>query len=293
MNVDKGEDLIKVIENNFYNFSRGQKSIARFIIDHYDKAAFMTAAKIGQTVDVSESTVVRFATTLGYSGFPELQKALQIMTKNKLTTVQRLTLDDDTENSKEFVEKVLKNEIASLKNLADNLDQKKLDEATDLIFNANKIYIIGMRVSYTLALYLGFYLDVIMANVKVINFGSFSLFEQLVRISEDDLLICVSYPRYSKQTIDAANFAKDRNAKILTITDTESSPFYTMSDVALLGKSNMATFVDSLVTPMALINSLIVNIGLREKDDIVKYFDLLEEVWEKYSIYNQDFDKKD
>jgi len=292
MNVDKGDDLTKVIEDNFHKFSRGQKSIARFVIDHYDKAAFMTAAKIGHTVDVSESTVVRFATALGYSGFPELQKALQIMTKNKLTTVQRLNLDDDTDNSKEFVEKVLKNEINSLKNLSENLDQKKLDEATDLIFNANKIYIVGMRISYTLALYLGFYLDVIMDNVKVINFGSFSLFDQMVRISEDDLLICVSYPRYSKQTIDAANFAKERNAKILTITDTESSPFYNMSDVALLGKSNMATFVDSLVTPMALINSLIVNIGLKEKDDIIKYFDLLEDVWEKYSIYNQDFEKK-
>ncbi len=292
MNVDRSDDLIEVIKEHFHEFSKGQKLIGQFIVDHYDKAAFMTAAKIGNTVDVSESTVVRFATALGFSGFPELQKSLQVMIKNKLTTVQRLSLDDDSDDSEEFVKKVLKNEISSLKNLADNLSQEKLDEATDLIFNADKIYIIGMRVSHTLALYLGFYLDVILDNVKVINVGSFSIFEQMVRISEDDLLICLSYPRYSKQTLDAVNFAKERKAKILSITDTESSPFYKMSDVSLLGKSNMATFVDSLVTPLALINSIIINIGMREKDDIVKYFDLLENVWEKYSIYNQDFDNK-
>lgn len=291
MNFDVNDDLIKVIQNNYYKFSKGQKIIAQFIIEHYDKAAFMTAAKIGQTVDVSESTVVRFASALGFDGFPELQKSLQVMIKNKLTTVQRISLDKDQDDSEEFIKKVLKNEIHSLRNYLDDLDESQLQKAAELIFNARKIYILGMRVSYTLALYLGFYLDVILENVKILNFGSNSLFEQMIRITEDDLFIIISYPRYSKQSLDAASFAKERNAKILAITDTESSPFYPLSDVALLGKSNMVSFIDSLVTPLAVINSLILTVGMREKDDIVKYFDLLEDVWDKYSIYNKPIDE--
>ena len=287
MNIEANDDVIRIIKNSYFKFSKGQKAIAQFIIDHYDKAAFMTAAKIGHTVDVSESTVVRFATALGFDGYPELQKALQVMIKNKLTTVQRISLDEDQDDSDEFIKKVLKNEVASLKNYMEELDQVRLEKAADLIFNAKKIYILGMRVSYTLALYLGFYLDVILDNVKVLNFGSNSLFEQVVRISEDDLFIIISYPRYSKQSLDAVNFVKDRNAKILAITDTESSPFYAMSDIALLGKSNMVSFIDSLVTPMAVINSLIMSVGIREKDDIVQYFDILENVWDKYSIYKK------
>lgn len=293
MNVEANDDVIRIIQNSYFKFSKGQKAIAQFIIEHYDKAAFMTAAKIGQTVDVSESTVVRFATALGFDGYPELQKALQVMIKNKLTTVQRISLEEDQEDSDEFIKKVLKNEVASLKNYMEELDQEQLEKAADLIFNAKKIYILGMRVSYTLALYLGFYLDVILDNVKVLNFGSNSLFEQVVRINEDDLFVIISYPRYSKQSLDAVNFVKDRNAKILAITDTESSPFYSISDIALLGKSNMVSFVDSLVTPMAVINSLIMSVGMREKDDIVQYFDLLENVWDRYSIYKKPLEEEE
>jgi DNA-binding MurR/RpiR family transcriptional regulator len=287
MSLETNTDLIKLIQGNYHKFSKGQKAIAQFIMEHYEKAAFMTAAKIGQTVDVSESTVVRFAASLGFEGYPDLQKSLQVMIKNKLTTVQRISLDEAQDDSEEFIRKVLKNEINSLKNYFEDLDVKKLDKASELILGARKIYILGMRVSYSLALYLGFYLDVILENVKVMNLGSNSLFEQMVRINEEDLFIIISYPRYSKQSMDAVNFAKERKAKILAITDTESSPFYSTSDVALLGKSNMISFVDSLVTPMAVINSLIMSVGLKEKQDIVKYFDLLEDVWDKYSIYNK------
>ncbi|MBN2287486.1 MAG: MurR/RpiR family transcriptional regulator [Tissierellales bacterium] len=287
MSLENNADLIKLIQSHYPKFSKGQKAIAQFIIEHYERAAFMTASKIGQTVDVSESTVVRFATALGFDGYPELQKSLQVMIKNKLTTVQRISLNEAQDDSDEFIRRVLKNEVNSLRNYYEELDEKRLDKASDLILGARKIYILGMRVSYTLALYLGFYLDVILENVKVMNLGSNSLFEQMVRINEDDLFVIISYPRYSKQSLDAVNFAKERNAKILAITDTESSPFYSISDVALLGKSNMVSFIDSLVTPMAVINSLITSVGLKEKQDIVKYFDLLEDVWDKYSIYNK------
>lgn len=286
------EDLIKIIQSNYYKFSKGQKAIAQFIIEQYDKAAFMTAAKIGKTVDVSESTVVRFATALGFDGFPDLQQALQVMIKNKLTTVQRISLDETPKDSEEFINKILKNEINSLKNYLEDLDQERLDNAASLILGAKKIYILGMRSSYALALYLGFYLDVILENVKIVNQNTNSVFEQLIRINENDLFIVISYPRYSRQTMDAVKFAIDRKAKVIAITDTEASPFYQLADIALLGKSNMVSFVDSLVTPMAVINSLIMSVGMKEKDEILKYFDLLEDVWDKYSIYNKENDFK-
>ncbi|HBH11827.1 MAG: Transcriptional regulator, RpiR family [Clostridiales bacterium 38_11] len=292
MAFKNNEDLIKIIQINYYKFSKGQKAIAQFIIEQYDKAAFMTAAKIGKTVDVSESTVVRFATALGFDGFPDLQQALQVMIKNKLTTVQRISLNETPKDSEEFINKILKNEIHSLKNYLEDIDQERLDNAAALILSAKKIYILGMRSSYALALYLGFYLDVMLENVRIINQNTNSVFEQLVRINENDLFIVISYPRYSQQTMDSVNFAMDRKAKILAITDTEASPFYRLADIALLGKSNMVSFVDSLVTPMAVINSLIMSVGMKEKDEILKYFDLLEDIWDKYSIYNKENDFK-
>jgi DNA-binding MurR/RpiR family transcriptional regulator len=282
-------DLINLIKSNYYKFSKGQKQIAQFIIEHYDKAAFMTAAKIGETVDVSESTVVRFASFLGYSGFPELQKALQVLIKNKLTTVQRIGLDEDINNSDKLHKKILRNEINNMRYLLENLDTNALDKATDLILNAKKVYILGLRTSSTLANYLGFYLDVILDNVKVLNnIGVNSLYEEIIRIKETDVLIVLSFPRYSNNTIEATKFVKEHNAKIIAITDTEASPFHSMADVSLLAKSNMVSFVDSLVAPMCIINSLIINIGLQEKEDILQYYDRLEELWDSHSIYQHD-----
>ena len=179
-------DLISVIQNNYYKFSKGQKQIAQFIIDHYDKAAFMTAAKIGETVDVSESTVVRFASSIGYSGFPELQKALQVLIKNKLTTVQRIGLDDDIINDADKLhKKIIKNEMNNMRSLYESIDTKALDKATEIILNASKVYILGLRTSSTLSNYLGFYLDVILDNVKVLNnSGVNSLYEEILRLKK-------------------------------------------------------------------------------------------------------------
>jgi len=279
-------DLIRIIKKNFHKFSRGQKLIAQFIIDHYDKAAFMTAAKIAETVDVSESTVVRFASALGYSGYPEMQKALQVLIKNKLTTVQRISLNDDVNDKLKLHKRNLKNEMNNLRYLYDHFDMEALDKATELILEADRVFVLGLRTSSTLSNYLGFYLDVILNNAKVLNnSGVNSLYEEIIRIKEDDLLIIISYPRYSRTTLDAARFVKERNTKILAITDTEESPAYELADVSLLSKSNIVSFVDSLVVPMAMINQLIINISLREKEEIVEYFNTLERLWDHNSIY--------
>lgn len=279
-------DLIRIIKKNFHKFSRGQKLIAQFIIDHYDKAAFMTAAKIAETVDVSESTVVRFASALGYSGYPEMQKALQVLIKNKLTTVQRISLNDDVNDKLKLHKRNLKNEMNNLRYLYDHFDMEALNKATELILEADRVFVLGLRTSSTLSNYLGFYLDVILNNAKVLNnSGVNSLYEEIIRIKEDDLLIIISYPRYSRTTLDAARFVKERNTKIVAITDTEESPAYELADVSLLSKSNIVSFVDSLVVPMAMINQLIINISLREKEEIVEYFNTLERLWDHNSIY--------
>jgi len=288
--MNNNTDLISLIKSNHYKFSKGQKQIAQFIIDHYDKAAFMTAAKIGETVDVSESTVVRFASSIGFSGFPEMQQALQVLIKNKLTTVQRISLEDDErEDPEKLHKKIIRNEITNMRSLEEDIDTDALDKAADLILKANKVYILGLRTSSTLANYLGFYLDVILDNVKVLNnSGISSIYEEIIRVKETDVLIVISYPRYSKSTIEATKFVKENHAKIVTITDTEASPIYSLADVALLAKSNMVSVVDSLVVPMCLINSLIINIGLQEKDDIVEYYDRLEKLWDNHSIYQRE-----
>lgn len=285
--MNNTSDLISLIQSKYNKFSKGQRMIAEFIIHHYDKAAFMTASKIGETVDVSESTVVRFASALGFDGFPDLQKALQVLIKNKLTTVQRIELDEDiNKDTEKFHKKILRNEINSIKYLLENIDADALYKATSLILNAKKVYILGMRTSSTLANYLGFYLDVMLDNVKILNnSGVNSLFEQIIRIKEDDVLISISFPRYSASTIDAAKIVKEKNAKIVAITDTEASPMYDISDVSLLAKNNIVSFVDSLVVPMCLINSLILSIGSKEKSDIVHSFNDLEVIWDRHSIY--------
>ena len=215
--MNNSNDLISIIEEKYDKFSKGQKMIADFIIKHYDKAAFMTASKIGETVDISESTVVRFASALGFSGFPELQEALQVLIKNKLTTVQRIGLDEDINKDLEkFNKRILRNEINGIKNLSENLDSESLDNGAEIIASAKKVFILGLRTSNTLANYLGFYLDVMLDSVVIVNdSGVSSLFEQVFRITENDVLIAIGFPRYSSKTIEAVKMAKKRGAYII------------------------------------------------------------------------------
>ena len=279
-------DLIKNIQNNFNNLSKGQKLIAEFIINNYDKAAFMTAAALGDTVNVSESTVVRFANTLGYAGYRELQKELHELIKNKLTTVQRLTMTDEYSNKENALKKAMEKDKENIDKTINETGYKAFQDAIDLILNAENVYILGLRSSSFLAGYLGFYLNFLIKDVKVITSGPNDVFEQLLKADSKDLIIGISYPRYSKRTLEALDFCKEKRCKIISITDSLISPAAKYSDISLIASSDMLSFVDSLVAPMSLINALLVSIGMEKKNDIRSSFEDLENIWKKYNVYD-------
>ncbi|TCO79791.1 MurR/RpiR family transcriptional regulator [Marinisporobacter balticus] len=283
---DNNVDLIKNIQKSFSRLSKGQKLIAQFIINNYDKAAFMTASKLGDKVGVSESTVVRFANALGYDGYPNLQKELQELIKTKLTTVQRLEMSQDYTNEGAVLKKVLKADMDNIKATIEELDDQIFESVVDHIFKAKRIYIIGLRSSSTLAEYLGFYLNLIRDNVKIVTPGVSDVFEQMLRVGKDDLVIGISFPRYSTNTLSALNYTKEQGALVVGITDSKVSPIATISDYTLVARSNMASFVDSLVAPLSLINALTVAVGMREKSNISTTFDKLEKIWYKHNVYD-------
>ncbi len=279
-------DLIKNIQNNFNSLSKGQKLIAEYIINNYDKAAFMTAAALGETVNVSESTVVRFANTLGYTGYRELQKDLHELIKNKLTTVQRLTMTDEYSNKENALKKTMEKDKENIDKTINEIGYKAFQDAIDLILNAENIYILGLRSSSFLAGYLGFYLSFLIKGVKVITSGPNDVFEQLLKADSKDLIIGISYPRYSKRTLEALDFCKEKGCKIISITDSLISPAAKYADISLIASSDMLSFVDSLVAPMSLINALIVSIGMEKRNDIRSSFEDLENIWKKYNVYD-------
>jgi DNA-binding MurR/RpiR family transcriptional regulator len=280
------QDLMRTIQMKFPRLSKGQKLIAEYILKHYDKAAFMTAAKLGISVGVSESTVVRFANELGFSGYPKLQKALQELIKNKLTTVQRIELSNDFITEESALKGVLKSDMENIRATLEKINHKTFEDVVNGIFNAKRIYIIGLRSSTALAEFLGFYLNLILDNVKVLGYGISDIFEQMINISEDDLVIGIGFPRYAARTIEALNFAHTKDAKVVAITDSLLSPLAARADYTLIAQSNMASFVDSLVAPLSVINALIIAVGLREKENISSTFSELEEIWEEYQVYS-------
>lgn len=279
------KQLIDDIQKQYPRLSKGQKLIAQYLISSYDKVAFMTASKLGEEVGVSESTVVRFANALGFSGYPKLQDALQELIKNKLTTVQRVEMNHEYSDDCKILSKVLKSDIDNIKDTLENLDERMFQQASDKLLNARKIYILGMRSSFSVAQYLGFYLDIILDNVHIIRMDMGDAFEQVVRITEDDVVVAISFPRYSKKSYQVVDYARSKGAHIISMTDSLFAPIATVADTTLLVKSNMASFVDSLVPALSLCNALIVSIGMKEKDDIKEYFDDLEKIWEKFSVY--------
>lgn len=280
------QDLMRTIQMKFPRLSKGQKLIAEYILKHYDKAAFMTAAKLGTSVGVSESTVVRFANELGFSGYPKLQKALQELIKNKLTTVQRIELSNDFISEETALKGVLKSDMENIRATLEKINHKTFEDVVNSIFRAKKIYIIGLRSSTALAEFLGFYLNLILDNVKVVGYGISDIFEQFINISEDDLVIGIGFPRYAARTIEALSFAQSRGTKVAAITDSLLSPLAAKADYTLIAQSNMASFVDSLVAPMSVINALIISVGLREKQKISSTFNELENIWEEYQVYS-------
>ncbi|MGL4656111.1 MAG: MurR/RpiR family transcriptional regulator [Sarcina sp.] len=283
--MENSQDLMKVIQAKFPKLSKGQKLIAEYILTNYDRAAFMTAAKLGVSVGVSESTVVRFAIELGFSGYPKLQKSLQELIKNKLTTVQRLELSSDFIREDNPLKGVLKADIENIRATLEKINYNDFEQVVDDLFKAKRIYIVGLRSSMALAEFLGFYLGLILDNVKVVSSGMSDIFEQMINIGKGDVVIGIGFPRYATKTIDALAFAKSRDAKAIAITDSLISPLATNADCTLIAQSNMASFVDSLVAPLSIINALVISIGMREKEKITHTFEDLEGIWKDYNVY--------
>ena len=281
-------DLLEQIRARLPQFSKAQKRIAHYILEHYEKAAFMTAARIGSTIGVSESTVVRFAAEVGCDGYPQLQKALQEIIRNRLTSVQRMEITSDQIDRGNVIGKVLSMDIERIKHTMEELDTQSFDLAVQKIIHARRIYIIGVRSSAAIATFMNFYFNLIFDNVVKVSANTASeVFENLLRVGEGDVVIGISFPRYSSRTIQAMNFARDRGATTIAITDSEASPLAAISRYTLKARSDMASFVDSLVAPLSMVNALLVAVSRKKGDELSRTFQTLEQIWEEYGVYEK------
>ena len=284
-----GNEFLKRMETQYEKFSKGQRLLADYIIENYDKAVFLTAAKLGEVVGVSESTVVRFATQLGYSGYPGFQKALEELVRNKLNSIQRMEVTYGRISQSEILETVLQSDIEKIKVTLTNIDQSAFDRAVDIILQARKIYVIGIRSCAPLANFLQFYLNFLFDNVILVNTNcSSEIFEQLIRIGQEDAIIGISFPRYSQLTRTALSFSKKREAKVITLTDSERSPMTEYSDCNLIARSDMASIADSLVAPLSVINALVVALCMKKQKEMRRTLAFLEEIWDENQVYGND-----
>lgn len=282
-------DVITRINDYVSRMSKSQKMIAAFIYDHYDQAVFMTAAKLGETVGVSESTVVRFASSIGYNGYPEFQKDLEEWVQNKINSVQKIGVKYGQSTQSEILTSVLNADIEKINDTIQHLDPVAFETAVNIILEARNVYIMGIRSCAPLADFLHFYLNMIRGNVILLRTTSVSeTFEQMIRIDERDAIIGISFPRYSMRTLKAMEFANDRNAKVITITDTVHSPMNLYSSCNLLARSDMVSIVDSLVAPLSLINALVVAMCLKRPEEVKRDLKNLEYAWNNYQVYLND-----
>lgn len=283
------KDLIGNIRERMTGFSKGQRAIANYIITDYDKAAFLTAGKMGEMVGVSESTVVRFAMSLGYEGYPEFQGDLAEYVKEKLQAVTRIDVASQDATREELMDYVMNGDCARIKDMAARLDRRAFDMAVEHILMARHVYIVGLRSCSALAQFFGFYLNMIREDVKVVSTSNSSeIFEQMLRVSEKDVVIGISFPRYSMRTLKALEYSSSRKASIVTITDNEYSPLTMYSSCNLFARSDMSSIADSLVAPMSLINALIMALCLKRKNKVIKNIETLEQVWKDYTIEASD-----
>lgn len=280
-------DVLSAIHDRLRTFSKGQKLIAGFILQSYDKAAFMTASKLGKTVGVSESTVVRFAVELGFDGYPSMQKTLQEIVRNKLTSVQRIEAANDRIGNQDVVSTVLQADIDTLRRTSETLDRREMDASVDAILAARHIYIVGVRSSAAIASFLNFYFRNIFDNVSLVpSTATSEMFEQLLRVGREDVVIGISLPRYSSRTIKAMQYARDCGATTISITDKPDAPAGKIADHVLVAKSDMVSIVDSLVAPMSVVNALIVAVS-RKREEVSKTFKDLERLWDEYDVYER------
>lgn len=286
------KNVLQTIQAKMDSFSKGQKRIATYILDNYDKAAFMTANKLGKTAQVSESTVVRFATELGYDGYPAMQKALQEIIRGKLTSIQRIQASSELIADSDILGTVMQRDMNSIHTAIDQVDREEFNRVVDKLVHAEHIYLLGVRSSSFLAGYLNFYFHLIFKNVTLVqNFSAGEIFEQMLRIGPGDVLVGISFPRYSKMTEKAVRFARDRGADVIAITDSQMSPLYQPASAALLVRSDMISMVDSMAAPLSLLNALIVAVGRQKREDISNTYSELEEVWARYNIFEKSEDE--
>lgn len=277
-----------MIEEGMHTFSKGQKRIANYILEHYDKAAYMTASKLGTLVGVSESTVVRFAIELGFEGYPEMQKSLQELIRMKLTSVQRVEVTNLLIGEGDVLEKILMSDAEKIRRTLEEVDREAFEAAVDKIVAADKIYIIGVRSSSSLAGFLNFNLRMIFDNVKFVQTTSGSeMFEQIMSIGPNDVMIAISFPRYSKRIVNAVEYAHNAGADVISLTDSHQSPIAGVADQLLLARSDLVSFVDSLVAPLSIINAIIVAVSRKKMDDIRIRFEKLEKIWDEYEVYDK------
>ena len=289
MNNKNANELLNKIDKNYEQMSKGQKLLADYILKNYDKAVFLTAAKLGKGVEVSESTVVRFATQLGYQGYPGFQKALEELVRNKLNSIQRMEVTYGRISQSEILASVLQSDIEKIKLTLANMDQNAFELAVDTILNAKRIYVVGIRSCAPLANFLSFYLNLIFDNVTSVHTNSSSeIFEQLIRIGAEDVIIGISFPRYSMRTLKALEFASNRKAKVITLTDSVHSPMTLYSSCNLIARSDMASIVDSLVAPLSVVNALVVALCMKKQKDVIATLETLEQIWDEYQVYSSD-----
>ena len=283
-----GVDVIAAIRANFPAMSKGQKRIAQFILDNYEKAAFMTAAKLGAAVGVSESTVVRFCSIIGYQGYPNMQKSLQELIRNRLTSVQRIEVANSILEKEDLLSMVLRSDIENIRGTIEGTDRETFSSAVDAIVQAKHIYILGVRSSAAIASFLGFYFNMMFDNIKLVNSSSISeVFEQIFRVGPEDVVIAISFPRYSSRTVKAVKFAFDCGASVVAITDSFSAPISSYATYSLIAKSDMVSVVDSLVAPMSLVNALIVAVSQKKDMNMPETFAELECIWDEYEVYEK------
>ena len=286
------KSVLHTIQSRMNSFSKGQKRIAAYILENYDKAAFMTANKLGKTAQVSESTVVRFATELGYDGYPTMQKALQEIIRGKLTSIQRIQASNDQMTDPDILGTVMQRDMNSIHTAIIQADRAEFNRVVDKLVHAEHIYLLGVRSSSFLAGYLNFYFHLIFKNVTLVqNFSAGEIFEQMLHIGPGDVLVGISFPRYSKMTENAVHFACDRGADVIAITDSQMSPLYQLASASLLVRSDMISMVDSMTAPLSLLNALIVAVGRQKKEEISNTYSDLEKVWSRYNIFGKTEDE--
>ena len=281
-------DIIQALQEMAPTFSKGQRAIAKYITECYDKAAFMTASKLGKTVGVSESTVVRFAVELGYDGYPSMQKAMREMVLNRLTSVQRIEVANNRFADHDVVSTVLQSDMDKLRQTEELIDRDDFSDAVNAILNSKRIYILGIRSTAPLANFLGYYLNYMFRNVHIVTAsGTTELYEKIVGVNADDVLIAFSFPRYSSTTIRGARYCRSAGATVIGLTDSMLSPLAQNSDHVLLAKSDMVSLVDSLVAPLSVINALIVALASKKEKELARTFETLERLWEEHHVYEK------